>query len=522
MSSKFVKANVFILIGNFIFRIGGYIYHFLMATLLPTYSYGILATFLTTLGIFQILSSGGIPPAIAKYLSEYVSLGENALARQIVYSSLKVMAILGLLFSLLLVFFVSPYLASYYNNNDYFIPLCMISLIIPFSIIAGAFRGSFQGLYKTEYIVASRGGEQGFMIIFSVILVIMGLSVVGAILGSVFGYIASTIISFYLFKKYILNIIPQPDEEVKFSFKEELKLMKKLIYFAIPVSIAALSEMLLLLVTTLIMPHLLAPQYIARFQAANTISRIPLMLPNSIATTILPASASANVTKNSDLLDKYISESYRYTLIVIIPVCVGIALLSKPILGTIYFTKPELMDGSLALSILIIGMGFYSIFSISSSIIQGIKNPRIPMYLLVIGAILTIVLTYILVPIYGIVGAAIGTTITSIIIAIPATIIILKIKETKSSMIPYLKMIFSSLVMAVGLLGLTSLTFLPLWSQTILGFIIGVAIYFFVFLFLKGFRKRDVLILRGVTDKLGPLTPFFNKIYNLMIKYANM
>ncbi|MDR3292070.1 MAG: flippase, partial [Methanobrevibacter sp.] len=485
------------------------------------YFYGILTTFITVLSIFQILSAGGIPPAIAKYLSEYMSLGENVLAKQIIYSSLKIMALLGLFFSFLLVFFVAPYLAfDYYHNPDYFIPLCMISIIIPFSLIVGAFRGTFQGLYKTEYMVATRGVEQGFMILFSVILIIMGLSIIGAVLGSVFGYIASAIISFYLFKKYILKIIPQADEEIKFSFKDELKLMKKLICFAIPVSITALSEMVILTVTTLIMPSLLEPTYIAYFQIANTISRIPLMLPNSIATTILPASASANVTKNDDLLNKYISESYRYILLIIIPICVGIAILSKPIIGTIYFTRPEYMYGSTALSILIVGMGFYSIFSITSSIIQGIMNPRIPMYLLIVGAILTVILTYTLVPIYGINGAAIGTTITSIFIAIPAVIILLKTKKTESSIVSYLKMIFASLIMGIILLELLSLTFLPLWSQTIIGFIIGVTIYFFTLLFLKGFTKRDVQLLKGVTDKFGLLSPFFNKVYNLMIKFS--
>jgi stage V sporulation protein B len=492
-----------------------------MSTLLPSYFYGILAIFLTTLGNFQILSAGGIPPAIAKYLSEYLSLGENALAKQVIYSSLKIMTLLGLLFSFLLVFFISPYLAfNYFKNPDYLIPLCMISLIIPFSIIAGVFRAAFQGLYKTEYIVASRGAEQGFMIVFSVVLVIMGLSVVGAILGSVFGYIASAIISFYLFKKYILKLIPQPDEEVKFSSKDELKLMKKLIWFAIPVCIGALSEMVLLTVTSIIIASLLSPVYVGYFNIANTLARIPLMLPNSIATTILPASASANATKDNKLLDKYISESYRYILIIIIPLCVGIALLSKQIIGTIYIYRPEYMYGSVSLSILIIGMGFYSIFSISTSIIQGVINPRIPTYLLILGAILTVILTYTLVPIYGIEGAAIGTTITSIIMTVLVITIILKIKKTIGSILPYLKMIIASLIMGLCLLELTSLTFLPLWSQTIVGFIIGVVVYFFVMLFLKGFTKRDVQLLKGITDKFGSLSSFFNKAYDLMIKFS--
>jgi stage V sporulation protein B len=491
-----------------------------MSNFLASYSYGVLSIFLTTLNVFQTLSAGGIPPAIAKYLSEYVRLGEDDLARQVVYSSLKIMGVLGISFSLLLVFFISPYLAfNYFHNSDYLIPLYMISLILPFSLVAGAFKGTFQGLYKTEYIVASRGAEQGFMILFSVILVIMGLSVVGATLGSVFGYAASAILSLYLFKKYILKLIPHPDAKVKFSSKDELKLMKKIVYFSIPVSIAALSEMILLVVTSIIMASLLSPIYIGYFQVANTLARIPLMLPNSIATTILPATSSAKAIKDDDLLDKYISESYRYILIIIIPVCIGIALLSKQIIGTIY--RAEYMNGSTTLSILIIGMGFYSIFSISSSIIQGIRNPRIPMYLLVLGAILTIILTCTLVPIYGIEGAAIGTTITSIIMTIPTVIILLKSKKSKISITPYLKMIIASAVMGIYLLGLTSQIFIPLYLQTIIGFIIGMIIYFSVLLILKGFTRRDVQLLESCTGKIKPLTPFFNKISNLIIRFSS-
>jgi stage V sporulation protein B len=467
-----------------------------------------------------MLSAGGIPPAIAKYLSEYESLGENALARQVIYSSLKIMVLLGIFFSFLIVFFVSPYLANdYFNRSDYLIPLSMISLIIPFSLIAGAFRGAFQGLYKTEYIVASRGAEQGFMILFSVILVIMGFSVVGATLGSVFGYATSAIVSLYLFKKYILKLIPQPESEVKFSFKEELKLMKKIISFSIPVSISALSEIVLLTITSIIMARFLSPKYVGYFAVANMLARIPLMLPNSIGTTILPATASAKITKNTNLLDKYISESLRYMLIIIIPVCMGVTLLSKQILGTIF--KAEYMYGATALSILIIGMGFYAIFSISSSIIQGIKNPRIPMYLLVLGAILTIIFTYILVPIYGIEGAAIGTTIISIIMTIPTIIILLKAKKTKTSIIPYLKMIIASIAMGICLLVLTFQTFIPLYLQTIIGFIMGVIVYFLVLLILKGFTLRDVQLLKQFTEKIKPLTPFFNKIYSLMIRFSS-
>ncbi len=95
-------------------------------------------------------------------------------------------------------------------------------------------------------------------------------------------------------------------------------------------------------------------------------------------------------------------------MLIVIPMCIGISLFSTPILQ---ITFPKFLDAAPALSILVIGMTFYSLFAISSSIVQGIGNPRIPMYVLVTGAIATFILNWLMVPIYGIVGGAIATTI---------------------------------------------------------------------------------------------------------------
>ena len=139
--------------GNIIFRFGGYIYKFLMASLLGSSAYGLFTLTTPFQGIFQILSAGGLPPAIAKYISEYNSLNEEDLARQTVFTSLKLMVILGIFFGFVMIVFVAPYLSyEFYKKPDILLPLQAVGLITPFSVIVGAFRGAFQGIYKMEYI----------------------------------------------------------------------------------------------------------------------------------------------------------------------------------------------------------------------------------------------------------------------------------------------------------------------------------------------------------------------------------
>ena len=113
MVSKVVRGSAITFIGNIIFRFGGWIYRFILATLLGPSAYGIFGLTTPFQGIFQTLSSGGLSPAIAKYISEYNILDKKECASQIIYTSLKIMTLLGLFFGIIMIFVIAPFLADF-------------------------------------------------------------------------------------------------------------------------------------------------------------------------------------------------------------------------------------------------------------------------------------------------------------------------------------------------------------------------------------------------------------------------
>ena len=517
MASKIVKGSVIIFLGNIIFRVGGYIYRFLMASLLGPAAYGILGLTTPFQGIFQILSAGGLPPAIAKYAAEYNALEEYDLARQTVYTSLKIMVILGIFFGFVMVFIAAPWIAyDIFNKPISLLPLQAVGLITPFSVIVGAFRGAFQSVYKMEYILYTRAIEQIVMILGATALVLIGLSTFGAVLGSVLGFIASSISAIYIFKKFMNKYLPPKSPGFEFSFKQELSLAKTLILFAIPVSITALAEMGIYSACTLIMGVFLTSSLIGYFTAADPIARLPLVVSNSLATTILPAVSEAYAIKNRPLLEKYVTDTYKYGMFFVIPMCVGIAVFAKSIMGLVYFTNSSYMNGAIALSILVIGMTFYSVYAMSASIVQGIGNPRIPMYILIGGTLLTIIIGWYLIPLYGIEGGALATTLASFIMMIPMVYFTNKITETKPPFKFLIKIIIASLVMAIPALILPASTI-----GLVVGIILGIIIYFVMILVLKTLSHDDVVQFRGFASKFGPLSKFANKFLDFADKFTN-
>ena len=224
MGNKLIRGSLIIFAGNIIFRIGGYIYRFLMAMLLGPTMYGVLGLTLPFQGIFQTLAAGGLPPAIAKYVAEYNAVNDGDMARQTIYTALKIMVILGLTLGVLMIFVIAPVLAyDFLHKPLALVPLQIVGLITPFSVILGAFRGAFQGVYKMEYILYTRAIEQLFMILFATAFVLVGLSTIGALWGTVIGYSLAAFAAVYIFKVYMPEYIPEASPDFVFTKKTGIK-----------------------------------------------------------------------------------------------------------------------------------------------------------------------------------------------------------------------------------------------------------------------------------------------------------
>lgn len=510
MTNKVLKNSFILLIGNLLFRVGGYINRLLMSRMLGPEGYGLYGLTLPFQGIFQILSAGGLPPAISKYVAEYNAQDKKALTKQVILTATKFMVLMAILLSIILLF-SSDFIANEIFHKPLVVwPLRAVSLITPFSVIVGAMRGAFQGVYKNEYTVYNRMAEQIATIVFACVFVYCGLYAMGAVLGSAFGFIVSAITAVFLYKKYISPMFVS-DETLNLTFKEELKLLWMLIKFAVPVAITALSEMAIYDVGTLVIGILMLSTDVGYYNAADPISRIPLVISLSVSTVLLPATAEAYALKNQKMLQEYVVDCLRYSILTVLPLCVLISVFSTPIISLLF--GKEYISGSAVLSILVIGMSFYSIYMICSSILQGIGHPKLPMNILLVGTLVNISLNTLFVYYYGIVGAAIGTTITTGILMI--VIMYFVIKNTNIS-IPWTNILM--IIVSNMILMIVSLLIPKTVIGSIIGLIIGSIIYLLSLIRLKVLTKRDINFFTVYLNKIPYLRPYVEKVVKYIEK----
>jgi len=511
MTTKIAKGSIIMLLGAFVFRIGGSIYRFSMAYLLGPVGFGILNLAIPMQGILITIASGGMPPAIAKYVAEYSAQGNDELVKQVIHTATKMVFILGLLFSVIIFVLAEPLAVGLFHKPEAILPFQLVALITPFSVLVGALRGTFQGKHQMGNIVITKAFEQVFMIASAIFLVIVGFYVAGAIIGTTIGFIASLSAGYVLYRRGIGRDLREVKLDLK--FKQEISIAKMLLIFSFPVVITGLAELALFdFVGNFVVGYYLPSEYVGYYGIATPIARLPLTISMAVATALLPAASEAVSVNDKGLLKTYINQSYRYVTLLVLPLSVGTLFFAAPILNII---GPAYVYGTQALQILAVGMLFFTIYTVSSSIAQGLGKPYLPMIVLVLGTLLDLGLSIYLVPIYGISGTAIATTVSGFFIMATLSWKTLKIAGVSLS-----KGNFIRIVAASSILGL----FFFILPKNLLFLLVAIflsgPIYALSLIMVGGLKKSDVRAIYKLSTRMGPLSSIVKKIADFMDRFA--
>ncbi len=427
-------------------RVGGYAYRILTANLLEISQYGILSLALPIQSGLLLVTSGGVAPSVAKYIAE----GKDVLKSSFVFFTLASSVIT--IFLIILVFLFSPF------GEEARIPLIIASLAIPFGVLISVLTGNFQGERKYGRMCFVLSFEQVMRIILALLLI--GLGATGAILGSTLGFVVSLFLAFIL-----MPFRP--------SFGKEYK---EVVLFSIPASLTAIGAFLLYNIDTLCLGWLDTYRNVGLYNAASPTARIVIGISVAASASLLPLMAS------SDQKEIYWRQSQRFTTFFLFP-ATGI-LISMPewILKLLF--KDEFVLAKNSLIILAVGMFFFALYTLSTSVFQGLGMPSIPMYILLVSAILDIILNVILIPIYHINGASMSTSI-SCVYAFFMSILFLRSFGFKFEIKIILRAFFAVLIPL----------FLWYHLQGFLGLLLGFLLYTSSFVLIKGVTKDEIDLL---------------------------
>lgn len=146
------------------------------------------------------------------------------------------------------------------------------------------------------------------------------------------------------------------------------------------------------------------------YEIAWRVTAVVMLFSSSIATTIFPQVSQWNADDATGRIESVLSEAIAPALFLVIPAFFGVVLFSKEILGLVF--GAEYTAGWLVLIVLMGEKVIQSVHTILGRSLQGIDRPDLAANASIISIVLNLVLNVILVPEYGIVGAAVATTLS--------------------------------------------------------------------------------------------------------------
>ena len=120
--------------------------------------------------------------------------------------------------------------------------------------------------------------------------------------------------------------------------------------------------------------------------------------------------------ENTDMLKLSFIESFKYSLLILLPLCIGVYFYSPYLIDLIYSSQYAL--ASPAMQILIWTVVFLFINGVATSLLNSIGKEVSVTKIYLVAAIFNIVLNYLTIPVWSYIGASITTVLSEILILI--------------------------------------------------------------------------------------------------------
>ncbi|RLI19417.1 hypothetical protein DRO49_00535 [Candidatus Bathyarchaeota archaeon] len=428
-----------------------------MARYLGPDGLGLFSMAFMIIGIVEIIAGFGIGEALVKYVAEY---REYERVSSLTSSAFITISVFGIITSVAL-FFSSNLFADIFDMPYLSILLKIYAIAFPFSLIYGIILGFLRGLRKMKYFAFLRILDASLALAFILAFLAAGFWVEGAMLGILFEIIVIFVVGMLIMKKFM-----------RFSLSDYQGNTKMLASFGSRIIGANIVGQIYYNIDTLMIGYFLTSTEVGYYAVAISLSRFFWLVPRAIATVAYPAISEYWANGNRQAVNKLVDKSTKYSACILIFAGMSIVFFAKDII-TFLFT-PEFLPAVLPLAILITGTVTSGILRSVGEIFASVGKVNLVLKISIIGAVGDIILNMILIPIYGIIGAATATA-ASQVLNVGITIYFLrKALVIKLDTPWFIKMVMLISLLAVLFYGLSILN--HYFSATIALFLYTIAI----------------------------------------------
>lgn len=408
-----------------IIKVLGAIYKIPLGNILGDEGYAHFSVAYNIYNVFLVLSTAGLPVALSRLISAADALNRPMQVKRTFNVALATFFAFGAIGSLLMLMFPTE-LASMMDDVEASQSIWAIAPAVLLVCLMSAYRGYAQGHSNMKPTAVSQVIEVavkvGVGLCLAWLLSSSGSSLpvqtAGAISGVTFGSLAA-LLYIYIYMRKIYGsdkLKPSTYADIPDSRRS---IFIKLLKIGIPIAIGSSVLSLISLIDTKLVlnrlqeaagfSYLDAKVLFGVYSKAMTLYNLPNAFITPLTISVVPAIAACIVKRQHDEAKNIAESSLRISTIITLPMAVGLAVLSYPLMSTIYPGSAE--QGPVLLLIMGIASYFVCMALMTTAVLQSQGNERMPVVSMIAGGLVKIAVNWFLVgdPSIGIYGAPIGT-----------------------------------------------------------------------------------------------------------------
>ncbi len=480
------KGTGYLFIGLASSYVLSFIFNIFVARTSGAEALGMISLLMTMLSFFSIAFFIGLNSSMVKFISELLAKGKDI---SVVYSTGMKTMFLSSFVGAIALFLLSDFLAVLvFGSSNLIIVFQLASAALFLRSVEFFFRGCSIGFQWMGNTAATTISERVSKLLFAVAFFYAGYGVFGPVFAAILSFLVTAFVSSVLFLRKIRPKIKGFDKTVA----------RGLIGYGAPMMISSGANTVFNRIGSFLIGAFLTVELVGYYAAAVTLNMFLENIVLSLTTTLFPAFSSINAQKKVSLLKGLLNRSVKYAVYLMLPACAGLFMLAEPVIRLMY--GADFFPAVLPLRILTIGSFLFATSAVCKSFIIGTSRPENYTKIVLVSGLINIVTGAVLIPLYGLVGGAMSTTISLFALFTLCFRFILKRTELR---LGYLhKPVISTCAMLAVLYIIKIYLIASTWSRVVAIVVLGALSYFMVLYAFGGFDSTDRRIIFSFISKI--------------------
>jgi O-antigen/teichoic acid export membrane protein len=322
----------------------------------------------------------------------------------------------------------------------------------------------------------------------------------GALIAFMAGALSTVILSFWLIRRRIF-----PD----YRKYRRIPVGRELLSFSWPLALTGFTFLFVSKTDKIMLGYFMTSQDVGIYMPALVLSNLLVFVATAFKYIFLPVASEFFTRNDISGLERLYKSTSKWIFMVVTPLFLLILLFPKEIITILYGS--EYTGGYIALVVLAFGIAMNDFAGTAGNILVGGGHTKLNLACEIIAAVTNVLLNIILIPVYGIAGAALATGISYITRNISSLSFVYRAYHIHPYKSNYIGILIAGLVSA-GIVYLIKL-FSPLswWLNVFVLSAVFTIIYLLLSLLSRSFDDNDRVILEAIERKAGIRLDFIKK-----------